>query len=92
MDAAFNYEYAVRARDAIGKSRPAAAPRVAAAKMTSTGPVQDGIVVIEPGAAINVAFLLTDDAVEKLKIQVLDAETDAVLYTSPADIPVRLGV
>ena len=65
---------------------------VAAAKMTSTGPVQDGVVVIEPGSAVNVAFLLTDDAVEKLKIQVLDAETDAVLYTSPADISVRLGV
>jgi hypothetical protein len=41
---------------------------------------------------VNVAFLLNDDQIDKLKIQVLDAETDAVLYTSPADIPVRLGV
>ena len=32
MDAAYNYEYAVRTRDAIGKSRPAAASKVAAAK------------------------------------------------------------
>lgn len=66
--------------------------QVAAAKMTSFGAIEDGIVVVEPGSSINVAFLLTDDQVEKLKIQVLDAQTDAVLYTSPADIPVRLGV
>lgn len=32
MDAAYNYEYAVRTRDAFGKSRPAAAARIAAAK------------------------------------------------------------
>lgn len=65
---------------------------VASAKMTSTGPIEDGVLIVEPGASINVAFLLTDDEVEALKIQVLDAETDAVLYTSPAAIPVRLGV
>jgi hypothetical protein len=65
---------------------------VASAKMTSAGTIEDGIVVLEPGTAVNVAFLLNDDQIDKLKIQVLDAETDAVLYTSPADIPVRLGV
>lgn len=65
---------------------------VAAAKMTSTGPIEGGVVTLDHGMAINVAFLLTDDEVSHLKIQVLDAETDAVLYTSPADIPVRLGV
>ena len=65
---------------------------VASAKMTSVGPVENGVVVVEPGVSVNVAFLLTDDEVKTLKIQVLDAETDAVLYTSPAAIPVRLGV
>lgn len=65
---------------------------VAAAKMTSTGPIEGGVVTLDHGMAVNVAFLLTDDEVSHLKIQVLDAETDAVLYTSPADIPVRLGV
>jgi len=65
---------------------------VAAAKMTSTGPIEGGVVMLSHDMPINVAFLLTDDEVSHLKIQVLDAETDAVLYTSPADIPVRLGV
>lgn len=65
---------------------------VAAAKMTSNGAVEDGVVVVEPGKAINVAFLLSDDQVTTLKIQVLDADTDAVLYASPDAIPVRLGV
>jgi hypothetical protein len=39
-----------------------------------------------------VAFMLTDDEVKSVGIQILDAETDAVLYLSPKDIPVRLGV
>ncbi|NEJ90893.1 PglZ domain-containing protein [Rhizobium leguminosarum] len=65
---------------------------VAAAKMTSNGAIEDGVVVVEPGKAINVAFLLSDDQVKTLKIQVLDADTDAVLYASPEAIPVRLGV
>lgn len=65
---------------------------VAAAKMTATGQIEDGIVTLEPGKPVNVAFLLTDDQAPDLRIQVLDADTDAVLYTSPKDIPVRLGV
>src|SRR5262249_25523049 len=64
----------------------------AAAKMTATGQIEDGIVTLEPGKPVNVAFLLTDDQVSALRIQVLDADTDAVLYTSPKDIAVRLGV
>jgi hypothetical protein len=66
--------------------------QVAAAKMTATGQIEDGVVTIEPGKPVNVAFLLTDDQVPALRIQVLDAETDAVLFTSSKDIPVRLGV
>jgi hypothetical protein len=54
--------------------------------------VEDGVVVVEPGKAINVAFLLSDDQIKTLKIQMLDADTDAVLYASPDAIPVRLGV
>jgi hypothetical protein len=65
---------------------------VASAKMTSSGVVEDGVVVIEPGKPMNVAFLLSDDEITDLKIQVLDADTDAVLYASPNAIPVRLGV
>jgi hypothetical protein len=66
--------------------------QVAAAKMTAVGQIEDGVVTVEPGNPVNVAFLLTDDQVPALRIQVLDADTDAVLYTSPKDIPVRLGV
>ncbi|MBY3465673.1 PglZ domain-containing protein [Rhizobium laguerreae] len=65
---------------------------VGSAKMTSNGAVEDGVVVVEPGKAINVAFLLSDDQIKTLKIQMLDADTDAVLYASPDAIPVRLGV
>lgn len=72
---------------AVHDNRP-----VAAAKMTATGQIEDGIVTLEPGKPVNVAFLLTDDQAPALRIQVLDADTDAVLYTSPKDIPVRLGV
>ncbi len=65
---------------------------VGSAKMTSNGAVEDGVVIVEPGKAINVAFLLSDDQIKTLKIQMLDADTDAVLYASPDAIPVRLGV
>jgi Putative ATP-dependent Lon protease len=34
---------------------------------------------------VTVGFILTDDATNVLRIQVLDAETDAVLYASPKD-------
>ena len=40
----------------------------------------------------NVAFLLQDDSIASLRIVVQDPATDAELYRSPADIPVRLGV
>lgn len=40
----------------------------------------------------NIAFLLQDDSIASLRIVVQDPATDAELYRSPADIPVRLGV
>ena len=56
-----------------------------------TGPSRTACVV-DPKPVINVAFLLIDDEAKSLKIQVLDPQTDAELYPSPTDIPVRLGV
>ena len=40
----------------------------------------------------NIAFLLQDDSISSLRIVVQDPVTDAELYRSPADVPVRLGV
>jgi hypothetical protein len=40
----------------------------------------------------NIAFLLQDDSIASVRIVVQDPATDAELYRSPADIPVRLGV
>ena len=54
--------------------------QVAVAKMTMTGPIESGEVVIGPGQSVTVGLILTDDAVQTLRIQVLDADTDAVLY------------
>jgi hypothetical protein len=36
--------------------------------------------------------LLTDENVASVRVVVQDAATDAELYRSPGDIPVRLGV
>ena len=58
--------------------------------MTGSGPIEAGEVVVEPGKPVTVAFLLIKDDVPALRIQVLDADTDAILYLSPKDIPVRL--
>jgi hypothetical protein len=51
-----------------------------------------GCVKLEPGKPVTVAFLLSDENVPSLRIIVQDPSTDAVLYRSPNDIPVRLGV
>ncbi len=66
--------------------------QVALAKMSSVGAIENGIVAVEPGKPVTVGFLLTDDQIASLRIQVLDAETDAILYVSPKDIPLSLGV
>jgi len=51
-----------------------------------------GCVTLEPNKPVTVAFVLSDDTVKSLRIVVQDPATDAELYRSPNDIPVRLGV
>ena len=51
-----------------------------------------GTVTLQPGKAVTVAFLLSDDAAESVRIVVRDPATDTELYRSPTDIPVHLGV
>ena len=52
-----------------------------------------GCVKLQPGKPATVAFLLAfDESVASLRIVVQDPTTDAELYRSPTDIPVRLGV
>lgn len=65
---------------------------VARAEIATDAALEEGRLTLVPGTQATVAFMLTDDTVKHVRIQVLDAETDAVLYLSPADIPVRLGV
>jgi hypothetical protein len=49
-------------------------------------------VTLAADKSANIAFLLQDDSIDSLRIVVQDPATDAELYRSPADIPVRLGV
>lgn len=51
-----------------------------------------GCVKLQPGKPATVAFQLSDDSVTALHVVVLDPATDAELYRSPSEIPVRLGV
>lgn len=51
-----------------------------------------GCVTLQPGKPVTVAFLLHDESVGSLRAVVQDPATDAELYRSPADIPVRLGI
>jgi hypothetical protein len=51
-----------------------------------------GCVTLQPGKTVAVAFLLSDDSTPSLRVVVQDPSTDAELYRSPIDIPVRLGV
>jgi hypothetical protein len=51
-----------------------------------------GCVRMQPGKPITVAFLLSDESAASLRVVVQDPATDAELYRSPTDIPVRLGV
>ena len=50
------------------------------------------VVTLAADKPANVAFLLQDDSISSLRIVVQDPATDAELYRSPTDIPVRLGV
>ncbi|MGH3694797.1 MAG: PglZ domain-containing protein [Pseudonocardiaceae bacterium] len=47
---------------------------------------------LEPGQPAAVAFVLNDDTIASLRIVILDPATDAELYRSPKEIPIRLGV
>jgi hypothetical protein len=49
-------------------------------------------VTLEPSKPVTVAFLLQDETVASLRVIVQDPSTDAELYRSPTEIPVRLGV
>lgn len=51
-----------------------------------------GTVRIPPGGTVTVALLLTDESASELVIAMQDPTTDAELYRSPSEIPVRLGV
>ncbi|RKH26130.1 PglZ domain-containing protein [Corallococcus sp. CA041A] len=51
-----------------------------------------GCVNLEPNKPVTVAFLLSVESVASLRVVVQDPMTDAELYRSPTDIPVRLGV
>lgn len=51
-----------------------------------------GCVKLEPNKPVTVAFLLSDESAAALRVVIQDPTTDAELYRSPTDIPVRLGV
>ena len=51
-----------------------------------------GCIDLEPGKPVTVAFLLSDDDATSLRVVVQDPATDAELYRSPVEIPIRLGV
>jgi hypothetical protein len=51
-----------------------------------------GTVTLEPNKSVTIAFLLSDESAASLRVVVQDPTTDAELYRSPTDIPVRLGV
>ena len=51
-----------------------------------------GCIKLQPGKPVTVAFLLSDESIDSLRIVVQNPTTAAELYRSPNDIPVRLGV
>ena len=51
-----------------------------------------GCVKLEPNKPVTVAFLLSNESAGSLRVVVQDPATDAELYRSPTDIPIRLGV
>lgn len=51
-----------------------------------------GCVKLEPNKPVTVAFLLNDESAATVRVVVQDPTTDAELYRSPSDIPVRLGL
>jgi hypothetical protein len=55
-------------------------------------PNEAGCLELQPGKPVTVAFVLSDESAPSLRLVVQDPATDADLYRSTADIPVRLGV
>lgn len=53
---------------------------------------ETGCVRLEQNKPVTIAFILNDESAVALRVVVQDPATDAELYRSPADIPVRLGV
>jgi hypothetical protein len=53
---------------------------------------ETGTVTLQPGEEATIAFVLSGDESTAVRIVVQDPATDAELYRSPQDIPVRLGV
>jgi hypothetical protein len=51
-----------------------------------------GSVLLEAGKPVTVAFIMNDEGVTSLRVVLQNTETDAEIYRSPADIPVRLGM
>jgi hypothetical protein len=51
-----------------------------------------GCVKLQAGKPVTVAFLLSDESAPSVRIVIQDPITDAEMYRSPTDIPVRLGV
>ena len=51
-----------------------------------------GTVTIGPSGEVTLGFVLDDDQATSVRVVVVDPATDAMLYSSPTDIPVRLGV
>lgn len=51
-----------------------------------------GCVKLQAGKPVAIAFLLHDETVASVRVVVQDPTTDAELYRSPNEIPVRLGV
>jgi len=66
--------------------------QVGAVGMVSGGSLDraTGCITIEPSKPVTVAFLVSDDTAASLRIVIQDPATDAELYRSPSDIPVRL--
>jgi hypothetical protein len=72
----------------------AAGKQVGAVGMAVDAPFDrtTGCVTLEPNKPVTLAFLLSDESVASVRVVVQDPATDAELYRSPNDIPVRLGV
>jgi hypothetical protein len=51
-----------------------------------------GCVDLVPGSDVTIAFLLTDEKAVSIRLVLVDPTTDAEIYRSPRDIPVKLGV